>query len=148
MEVSFRLARRDDVPAIVALLTDDVLGRGRERDDLSVYQAAFDAIAEESGNSVIVGEAGGRVIATYQITLISNLSLGANRRAQIEAVRVADDFRGQGVGALLFADAEARARAGGATLMQLTSNASRERSHGFYLGLGFVASHVGFKKPL
>lgn len=148
MTVLFREARRDDVPAIVALLTDDVLGRGRESADLAVYEAAFDDMEREAGNKVFVGEADDVIVATYQLTVISNLSHGALRRAQLEAVRVADAFRGQGIGAALMADAEARARASGAGLIQFTSNNSRDRAHAFYERLGFDASHVGFKKYL
>lgn len=146
----FREAGREDVPAVVALLADDMLGKGREMQDLSAYLAAFDAIAREGGNRVIVGEAetGGEIIATYQITFISGLSLAAARRAQIESVRVHSGYRGQGIGAAMFADAEARARAAGCKLMQLTMNAARKDSHRFYEGLGFTASHIGFKKPL
>jgi GNAT superfamily N-acetyltransferase len=49
---------------------------------------------------------------------------------------------------LLLADAEARARAAGCTLLQLTSNATRQDALRFYEAQGFVASHVGFKKAL
>ena len=93
-------------------------------------------------------EAGDQVLATYQLTVISGLSLSAARRAQIEAVRVDASLRGQGAGAALMADAEARARAAGASLMQLTSNASRTDAHRFYERLGYAPSHIGFKKPL
>jgi len=63
-------------------------------------------------------------------------------------VRVASGVRGQGVGALLISDAEARSRAAGAVLLQLTMNQSREDSRRFYEREGFVASHFGFKKSL
>lgn len=146
--LTFRLATRADVPAVVALLADDVLGRGRESAELAPYLAAFDAMQAEGGNQLIVGEAGDQVLATYQLTVISGLSLSAARRAQIEAVRVDASLRGQGAGAALMADAEARARAAGASLMQLTSNASRTDAHRFYERLGYAPSHIGFKKPL
>ena len=112
------------------------------------YLAAFDAMSAEPGNQLIVGEANGRIVATYPLTLISGLSLSAARRAQIEAVRIASDLRGQGAGRLLMADAESRARAGGARLVQLTSNASRGEAHRFYERLGYAPSHIGFKKSL
>jgi hypothetical protein len=32
--------------------------------------------------------------------------------------------------------------------VQLTSNRSRTDAHRFYAGLGFTASHVGFKREL
>lgn len=145
--LTFRPATRADVAAVVALLADDVLGATRESGDLDRYLAAFDAMAQEGGNALIVGE-GSRVLATYQLTVISGLSLSAARRAQIEAVRVDASLRGQGAGAALMADAEARARAAGATLMQLTSNTSRTDAHRFYEKLGYAPSHIGFKKPL
>lgn len=148
MNVLWREAVRDDVPAIVTMLADDVLGQGRESDDVAPYYAAFEAMQTEGGNQLIVGEIGGLVVATYQLTMISGLSLKASRRAQVESVRVAADQRGAGLGAALMQDAEARARAGGCALIQLTSNRARERAHGFYAGLGYVASHVGFKKSL
>lgn len=144
----WREARREDVAAVVALLADDILGQSRERGDLDGYLAAFAAMQAEPGNRLIVAEDGGRVIACYQLTLISGLSLSAARRAQVEGVRVAADLRGRGIGAALFADAEARAREGGCSLIQLTTNAARASAHRFYERLGFTASHIGFKKPL
>ena len=147
--IAWREARAADVPAVVALLADDSLGALREGRDLAVYAAAFDAMQTEAANHLIVGEdARGRIVATYQISFISGLSLNASRRALLEAVRVAADLRGQGAGAALIADAEMRARAAGCRLIQLTSNKSRLRAHAFYERLGFTASHIGYKREL
>ena len=144
----FREATREDVPAVVDLLSDDVLGRTREGAGLDTYLAAFDAMQAQGHNHLIVAEQEGRVVACYQMITMSGLSLSASRRAEIEGVRVASDLRGQGLGALLMADAEARARAAGCTLIQLTSNATRTDALRFYEGLGFTGSHIGFKKPI
>ena len=148
MTLRFREAKAADVPAIVALLGDDVLGQGRETRPLSSYLEAFQAMEGEPGNQMIVGELEGRIVAVYQLTLITGLSLGATRRAQIEGVRVASDQRNQGIGAALIQDAEARARRGGAGLLQFTSNRQRDKAHDFYRRMGFQDSHTGFKKPL
>lgn len=149
MSVTFRRAGREDVPAIVALLADDVLGAGRENTDLTPYFAAFEKMEQERDNLIVVGlDDGGRVMATYQLTFITGLSLAATRRAQIEGVRVARGARGRGIGKALIEDAEMRARGAGCGLLQLTSNKSRARAVGFYEGLGFTASHVGFKRYL
>ncbi|PRY25407.1 acetyltransferase (GNAT) family protein [Aliiruegeria haliotis] len=148
MTLLWREALRYDVPVIVAMLADDVLGKAREDTDPDPYFAAFDAMRMEGGNHLIVGESEGRIVATYQLTFISGLSLKASRRAQVESVRVDGELRGQGIGVALMADAEARARDAGCSLIQLTSNASRDRAHDFYRGLGYEASHVGFKKVL
>ncbi len=96
--IAFRPARREDVAAVVALLVDDVLGAAREAENMAPYLDAFDRMAGEAGNTLIVGtDAAGGVIATYQITFISGLSLRASRRAQIESVRVAGSLRGRGL---------------------------------------------------
>lgn len=148
MSVVFRRATRDDVSAIVALLEDDLLGMTREGEPLEHYLAAFEAMQAESGNLTIVGELAGRIVATYQLTFISGLSLKATRRAQVESVRVASDLRGRGVGAAMFADAETRARRAGCSLIQLTMNKTRVGSARFYRRLGFTASHIGYKRKL
>lgn len=148
MAVSFRDATRADVPFVVAMLADDMLGRQREAAALESYLAAFDAMQAENGNLLIVGQDRGQVIACYQLTLISGLSLAAARRALLEGVRVADSHRGQGVGQALIADAESRARVAGCTLLQFTTNKARKDAHRFYDRLGFTASHIGYKKPL
>lgn len=144
----FRHARREDVPAIVALLADDVLGRAREFADLDQSLSAFDSMAAELHNSLIVAEIAGRVVACYQLTFISGLSLSAARRAQIEAIRVDAACRGQGIGEALMGDAEARAREAGCRLLQFTTNKTRHDAHRFYDRLGFTSSHIGYKKPL
>lgn len=146
--IRWRDAKREDVPAIVALLTEDTLGAARESDDMAAYLAAFDAMSYEYGNSLIVGEADGRVVATYQLTFITGLSLRATRRAQIESVRVAAKLRSEGVGEAMMRDAEMRALHEGCTLLQLTADKSREDAHRFYERAGFTPSHIGFKRKL
>lgn len=144
--VTFRIATWDDLPAIAALLADDMLGRARETGRVDdVYAQAFDAIAAQPGNDVYVGEAGGEVVATAQLTLIPNLSISGTLRAQIEGVRVARSQRGQGTGDALIQFLIDRARDAGAGLVQLTTNKQRADALRFYERLGFEASHEGMK---
>ncbi|MDJ0857964.1 MAG: GNAT family N-acetyltransferase [Dinoroseobacter sp.] len=149
MRLRFRRATRDDVPAVVELLADDVLGSTRERGAIETYLSAFDAMTAEANNQLIVGvDESSTVVATYQITFISGLYLAASRRAQVESVRVAAQLRGQGLGRQMFSDVEARARAAGCSLLQLTMNAARSDSARFYAALGFTGSHIGYKMYL
>ena len=137
-----RAATRADVPAIVALYADDVLGAARETPaELERYYAAFDAL----DGQLLVGELDGRVVATLQLTMIQQLSSRGSKVAQIEAVRVASELRGGGLGATLVRDAVERARAAGCVRVQLTSNKERADAHRFYERLGFRRSHEGFK---
>ena len=149
MTLTFRPAIREDVPAIVALLADDHLGNDRETAPMDIYLTAFDRIASEGDNELIVGvDSMGAVQATYQITYTTGLSLAGTRRATVEGVRVARPLRGTGRGRAMLHDAETRASAAGCGLIQLAMNTSRTESHRFYEAIGFTPSHIGFKRYL
>lgn len=148
MSLTFREATEADIPEIVALLRDDVLGAARQPDIPTGYAHAFARIEADPSTALIVGLKGGRIMATYQLDILHGLSRGGATRAQIEAVRVASELRGQGAGGALFEDARKRAVAAGASLLQLTSDMSRQEAHAFYERLGFVGSHIGYKLDL
>src|SRR4051812_32623848 len=98
-EIIMRRARGGDVPAIVALLADDALGRTRESpDDLEPYRAAFAEIDGDPQHILVVAEREGRVIGTAQLTFLPGLSRMAATRAQIEGVRIGGAARGTGLG--------------------------------------------------
>ncbi|MQA94781.1 MAG: GNAT family N-acetyltransferase [Streptosporangiales bacterium] len=148
-DVEFREARAADVPAIVAMLADDPLGAAREAPETpGPYLAAFERIAGDPNQRLVVVERDGRVIGTPQLTIIPGLSRQGASRALIEAVRVHADERGSGLGSRLITWAIDEARREGCRMVQLTSDASRTDAHRFYSRLGFTASHVGFKLAL
>lgn len=149
--LSFRLATRGDLSAIVRLLADDGLGNGREQPGDSLppgYGEAFERMSTQPGNVYLLAEINGEVVACLQLTIIHGLSRTGMSRAQIEGVRVAATQRGQGIGGALFREAIARARAAGCGLVQLTTDKSRSRASRFYKRLGFVDSHEGMKLEL
>lgn len=146
--ITIRRARAEDVSAVVDLLADDGLGRGRESPGDPVYTEAFAAVDADPRQVLAVAESGGEVVATLQLTMIPGLSRRGATRALIEAVRVRSDLRGSGVGRELVRWAVTTAEEHGAALVQLTSDASRRRAHAFYEELGFHATHVGMKLEL
>ena len=73
-EPVFRRATAADVPAIVALLADDVLGAARERPGDPAYDAAFAAIEADANQFLAVVEIGGRVAGCLQLSFIPGLS--------------------------------------------------------------------------
>jgi GNAT superfamily N-acetyltransferase len=146
--VIFRDARRDEVPQIVAMIAADPIAAGREAPASDGYWAAFDDIAADPRNRVIVADIDGQVAGTLQLTLIPGLSRGGMLRAQIEAVRVAPGQRGQGLGRAMISWAVDEARRAGCGLVQLTSDKRRTDALRFYQSLGFEATHEGFKAAL
>lgn len=144
-----RRATAEDVPAIVALLADDDLGRSRETPyDLAPYLRAFADIDADPAHLLAVAEAGHDVVGTLQLSVIPGLSRRGALRAQVEAIRVARGARGSGVGAAMVGWAIEEARRRGCVLVQLTTDKRRTDAHRFYARLGFVASHEGLKLDL
>jgi GNAT superfamily N-acetyltransferase len=150
VDTVIRPARREDLPAIVALLADDPIGAGRETaGELEPYLRAWQAIAANPSARLVVAEdSDGAIAGTLQLDLLDSLTRGGRRRAQVEGVRVARGARGTGLGRALLEWAIAEARREGCGLIQLTSDARRDDAARFYEALGFTASHRGFKLAL
>jgi GNAT superfamily N-acetyltransferase len=165
--VVLRRAKADDLPGIVGLIAADQLGATRDGvrtdEDLAAYERAFQSIDQDPAHILIVAEPGrdqpgrdqpGRdqpgpdIVATMQLSFIPGLARRGAMRAQIEAVRVHEAYRGRGLGAAMFAWAIDEARQRGCALVQLTTDKSRTGAHRFYERLGFVASHEGMKLRL
>lgn len=149
--VSFRPAQAGDLPGIVALLVDDVLGRQREDASSPLnlrYVEAFQAIAADPNQLQMVASFGGEVVGTLQITFIPGLARKGALRGQIEGVRIAAPYRGSGLGRQMFEWAIDQCRAKGCDLVQLTTDKDRPNAHRFYEKLGFAGSHVGYKLSL
>ncbi|MEV1330579.1 GNAT family N-acetyltransferase [Micromonospora costi] len=148
-DVIFREAVRADLPAILALLADDVLGRSRDVTTVDeVYEKAFADVTADPRNHLIVADEGGELVGCLQITYIPGLGRHGAERSLIEAVRIRSDRRGQGLGRQLMTWAIDQARQRGCALVQLTTDKSRQDAHRFYRNLGFVPTHEGMKLPL
>lgn len=146
---SLTRATAEDVPGLVELLADDILGSQRENASMSDYLDAFREIdADHAQLLVVARDDSGALVGTMQLTLIPGLSRGGAKRLQIEAVRMAISARGLGLGAALLTWAHDYGRAHGATLAQLTADKQRHDAHRFYRQLGYRPTHEGFKLPL
>ena len=149
--LSFRPAIRTDLTAIVRMLADDPLGAGRERFATPLpesYMAAFDAIASDRNNELVVACLGSNVVGVLQITFIPYLTYQGGWRALVEGVRIAAGVRSEGIGKRMLEWAIQRARERKCHLVQLTTDKSRPEALRFYEHLGFVASHEGMKLRL
>jgi GNAT superfamily N-acetyltransferase len=147
--VNFRKATEDDVSTIVEMIADDELGKKRENFQIPLpkeYLEAFGKInADENQELIVVENENLEIIGTLQISFIQYLTYRGGIRAQIEAVRIRKDQRGQGVGKTMFKWAINRAKERKAHLLQLTTDKKRPKAIKFYEDLGFKASHEGMK---
>ncbi len=149
--VTFRRARREDLRAMLELLNDAKIGNVPEQleDPLPrVYEDAFAVVDADPNQLLLVGELDGRIVSGLQLTFIPGIAHQGAWRAQVEAVRVARDLRGQRIGEAMMRHVVALARERDCYLVQLTTNKARSDAHRFYQRLGFVGSHEGMKLRL
>lgn len=150
--MNIRKATKKDVPEIVSMIATDKLGQLREdyQEPLPAkYFNAFENINKDPNQELVVMEnESGLIIGTLQLSFIQYLTYQGGIRAQIEAVRVHENYRGKGIGQELFAWAINRAQEKGAHLVQLTTDKKRPDALKFYEKLGFKASHEGMKLHL
>ena len=147
--MNIRKAAIKDVPYIVSMIADDVLGSTREnyKNPLpeSYYQAFENIDADPNQNLMVVENENSEIVGTLQLTFIQYLTYQGGIRAQIEAVRIRKDHRGLGLGKQLFQWAIEKAKAYNAHVLQLTTDKQRPKAVKFYEELGFKATHEGMK---
>jgi GNAT superfamily N-acetyltransferase len=135
------------------MLADDALGAAREAEvldgaALEPYLRAFRAIDADPAHLLVAACVGEALVGTMQLSFLPGLSRRGASRAQIEAVRVHRDYRGQRLGEFMIRWAIAEAGRRGCVIVQLTTDKSRTDAHRFYARLGFAASHEGMKLQL
>src|SRR3546814_18713526 len=98
MTLTIRVATRADVPAIVRMLSDDILGAKREAYADPLPQAYYDAFAEVeamTGTEQIVAERDGVIIGSMQLSYIPRISK-VDRKSFVvgKSVTVREDLGG------------------------------------------------------
>lgn len=148
-EIVIRRAEEVDLPQIVAMLADYPPGASSEYNEQPLqpgYIAAFIIIDTNAAQMLVVAEADGCAVATLQMNFVVGLAREGMRRAFIENVRVATEWRGHGLGGRMveWAIEEARRRRCG--IVQLMSDAPHEDEQRFYERLGFKWAPGGSMK--
>lgn len=141
-----REATAEDLPTLVHLLgqlNEDVPAAPTPR-----HQAAFDAVASDPRQRLLVVECDGAVIGSAALVIVPNLGHNGAPYALIENVVVDEAMRGQRHGERLLRYMIDEARAAGCYKVVLTSRKSRADAHRFYERLGFAATSEGFRYTL
>ena len=146
--LTHRKARIADLPHIIELLLEDELGSARESKSAAVHEnyiEAFYKIDSDPNQYLMALENGDEIIGTCHLSLMPSLTFIGSTRMQIEAVRVANKYRGQKIGSWMLDQAISYAKAMDVSIIQLTTNKKRPKAKHFYEKLGFEASHEGMK---
>jgi ribosomal protein S18 acetylase RimI-like enzyme len=138
--LTIRDARPKDIETLVSLIV--VLGYTVTAAELRHRLAAL----KRAGHHALVADRAGVIgLLTTSITLVLHRPRPVGR---ISMLVVAEAARGHGVGAALVAEAEARLKAAGCGLVEVTSNVKRLRAHAFYERLGYNRTSFRFGKQL
>jgi ribosomal protein S18 acetylase RimI-like enzyme len=151
MNLQVRDAQPSDLPALIAMLVDDSIGRQYESasdDARGGYAAAFEAILASETNDLIVAVSDGHVVGMLQLTYSPGLNRRGSWRATIESVRVSRAMQRKGIGAALMHTAIERAKQRRCGIVQLTAHSGRAGAQRFYESLGFAGTHVGMKMDI
>jgi GNAT superfamily N-acetyltransferase len=145
--VEFRTATADDIPAVVALLTDNEIV---PRDDARLLRPFLDAsaaIEADDNQLLVVGWFGGRIVCCAQLSILTRLRDGGVTRAQIDGLRVHPDMRGRGIGNVLLWWVLERARERGCGIANLSTD-RRSDAESFFTKHGFQTTHHGMSRQL
>ncbi len=143
-----RKATLTDLQAIIAMLADDELGKIREENSEHLnkrYIDTFHRIDTDPNQYLMAVTLDDEVVGTCHLTFIPSLTYMGTTRMQIEAVRIAKNYREQKIGEWMIHAAFELAHKNNASLIQLTTDKKRTRAKQFYEQLGFKATHEGMK---
>lgn len=146
MDIAIRPAAAPDLPAVLGLYLESgldkaVLSQGEA-------EAVFERMRRYPDYGLYVAQSEGRIVGTYTLLIMDNLGHRGTPSGVLEDVAVAADCQGRGVGRAMIAHALAHCRERGCYKLTLSSNATRERAHAFYEGLGFARHGYSFRIDL
>lgn len=145
--VRIRGARPDDWPAVAEILAQAGLRNVIGQLEAGLHARAFGDYLSRSDVVGLVAEEAGRPVGYLGMEIRTRLTRAAPE-AWIPNLAVAEGHQGRGVGPLLLAGAEGRARALGCEKMTLTLGIQRDRAHAFYGREGWMESGKAFSKML
>jgi GNAT superfamily N-acetyltransferase len=114
--------------------------------DERIAAEAWRVIAATLGRSIYVGEVGGAIVATMDLTVMANLAHRGDPYLLVENIVVDKRHRRRGVGAALLETAAAVGRAAGCYKLQLSADDSN--AFAFYEAVGWEHSARTYKRYL
>jgi ribosomal protein S18 acetylase RimI-like enzyme len=140
--LTVRPARPEDLDALVALLGQLFTIEADFRPDPGRQRRGLALLLAEPGRAVVlVAEREARVVGMVTAQLVVSTAEGAPS-AWVEDMVVDAAERGRGAGRALLEELERRARALGATRLQLLADRGNARALAFYARLGWVGTRL------
>lgn len=139
---SLQQATDQDADAVAQLLT--LLGYPCT---CAEARTRISALQDEPDQELWLARHDGETVGLLALHYLYYLPLG-EYSCRITALSVAGHAQRRGIGKMLLAEAEARARQIGAVRIELTSAAQRQQAHAFYRACGYSDGALRFMKRL
>ena len=144
--MTIRLCNNEDLPALYLLY--QLLHGGETDTTLEEMTLAFATLCAHPGCDVYVTEQDGRVVGTFVLYILPNMTRHGRPAAILENIVVDEAHRGQGIGRAMLEFARDLALARGCYKLSLTSNAKRADAHEFYRRCGMLQAWGDFRFSL
>jgi len=112
---------------------------------LAAAKHVFERFADYPDYTLYVAEQDGEIVGTFALLVMHNLGHLGAPSGIVEDVAVAPARQGHGIGKAMMQFALSLCRDKGCYKLTLSSNAKRERAHGFYESLGFERHGFSFR---
>ena len=143
LDVSIRKAVNSDLGPIVSLY--NLLWTDSDQPlDMKVAANIFGRVQGQPNSSFYVAEHEGRIVGTFVLFIVDNLSHGGAPEGLIENVVVHRKYQRQGVGRQMMSFAMKRCKEEGCYKIVLSSSDKRDNAHEFYESLGFERHGYSF----
>jgi GNAT superfamily N-acetyltransferase len=135
-DVRIRKAEAKDIPAILAMY-DALEYPGTTSVSTEEARKIFLRMEQSAFHHVYVAENETDCVGTFVLSILEYMAHGGKSAGILEDVVVARDYRSRGIGKKMVVRAMEICREKGCYKLALSSNAKRERAHGFYEKEGF-----------
>jgi len=144
LQLYVREAASEDLQQVLALYAQAGIDQGGTL-SLEEAEEIFDRMRAYPDYRLYVAEVNGRVVGTYALLVMQNLSHRGACSGVVESVAVDPEWQGQGIGAAMMLRAREHCRRRDCYKLALSSNLRREGAHAFYEGLGFERHGYSFR---
>ncbi|NEZ67201.1 GNAT family N-acetyltransferase [Leptolyngbyaceae cyanobacterium CCMR0082] len=147
MTLTIRPGSREDLPQVVDIYNHS----GLEHDAVLTLADAekwFSRVQQYPNYTLWVACFSEKVVGTFALLIMDNLVHHGSPSGIVEAVGVAPDLQGQGIGRRMMDIAIARCRSAGCYKLTISTNLRRTAAHAFYESLGFTQHGYSYRVKL
>ncbi|ESA35568.1 acetyltransferase [Leptolyngbya sp. Heron Island J] len=147
MTLTIRPGTIDDLPQVLALYNHSGLEHATTL-TLADIEKWFAQMQKYPSYTLWVACLAERVVGTFALLIMDNLVHHSSPSGIVEAVGVAADLQGQGIGRQMMEVAIAQCRAAGCYKLTISTNLRRKSAHAFYESLGFTKHGYSYRVEL